>query len=58
MCIVFQGAIAAASVFASVVPALAQPESNVKNLRPDRGSQQTVTVPEIAGPKCQKVGAL
>ena len=57
MCIVFQGAIAAASVFASVVPALAQPESNVKNLRPDRGSQQTVTAPEIAGTKCQKVGS-
>ena len=58
MCIVCQGVMAAASVLVSVVPALAQPESNVKNLRPDRGSQQTVTVPEIAGTKCQKVGAL
>ena len=58
MRIVFQGAMAAASVLTSVVPAVAQPESNIENLRPDRGLQQTVTVLEIAGTKCQKVGAL
>ena len=58
MCIVCQGAIAAASVLASILPTVGQSESNIESIRPDRGSQQTVTVPEIDGTKCQKVGAL
>ena len=49
---------AVASVLASVVPVMTQPESNMEKIRPDRGSQLIVTVPEIVGMKCQKVGAL
>jgi M6 family metalloprotease-like protein len=58
MCVVCQGAIAAASVLASILPSVVQPESNIENIRPDRRSQQTFTVPDIAGTRCQKVGAL
>jgi hypothetical protein len=52
------GAIAAASVLASVVPAVAKPQSNIGKSRFDHGSQHTVAIPAIVGTKCQKAGAL